>query len=145
VIAVDTNILVYAFRESTHFHQAALACMNRLANGNQAWALPWPCVHEFLGVVTHPKIPPAAASMDSALAAIDAWMASPTLQLLAESETHWHELKAVLVAGRVRGPMVHDARIAALCHQHGVREFWTADRDFGRFPSLRTRNPLIDG
>jgi predicted nucleic acid-binding protein len=38
---------------------------------------------------------------------------------------------------------VHDARIAALCLQHGVRELWSADRDFNRFPALRTRNPLV--
>jgi predicted nucleic acid-binding protein len=39
--------------------------------------------------------------------------------------------------------MVHDARIAALCAAHGVRELWSADRDFGRFSSSRTvRNPL---
>jgi len=24
-----------------------------------------------------------------------------------------------------------------------VRELWTADRDFSRFPRLRTRNPLV--
>jgi uncharacterized protein len=145
VIAVDTSILVYAFRESAVFHQAALACMKRLVKGHQPWGLPWPCVHEFLGVVTHPKIPPAPVSMALALAAMESWMASPTLHLLAESDTHWPELKAMLISGRVQGPMVHDARIAALCLQHGVHEFWTADRDFKRFPAMRTRNPLVDG
>ena len=40
--------------------------------------------------------------------------------------------------------MVHDARIAALCLSHGVRELWSADRDFSRFPALRTRNPLVE-
>jgi predicted nucleic acid-binding protein len=63
--------------------------------------------------------------------------------LLSESPTHWPTLKPLLKAGRVAGPLVHDARIAALCLQHGVRELWTADRDFSRFPSLRTRNPLL--
>jgi uncharacterized protein len=38
---------------------------------------------------------------------------------------------------------VHDAPIAALCLQHGVRELWTADRDFGRFPAPRKSNPLL--
>jgi predicted nucleic acid-binding protein len=44
---------------------------------------------------------------------------------------------------RVVGPEVHDARVATLCLQHGVRELWSADRDFGRFPGLRTVNPLV--
>ncbi len=145
MIAVDTNILVYAFRESSPFHAQALVCLKRLAEGRQAWAVPWPCVHEFLAIVTHPKIPPGPATMEVAFGAVEAWMASPTLALLAESGSHWAELRALLTAGRVQGGMVHDARIAALCMQHGVRELWSADRDFGRFAALKVRNPLVGG
>jgi hypothetical protein len=43
----------------------------------------------------------------------------------------------------ITGPAVHDARVAALCLAHGVRELWTADRDFSRFPRLRAVNPLL--
>lgn len=56
----------------------------------------------------------------------------------------WPVLRAALEAGRIVGPRVHDARIAALCLSHQVRELWTADRDFGRFPELRVRNPLTE-
>jgi len=44
---------------------------------------------------------------------------------------------------KVAGPRIHDARIAAVCLAHGVTELWTADRDFSRFPALRTRNPCV--
>ena len=54
----------------------------------------------------------------------------------------FNELRALLKSGRIVGPMVHDARVAALCLQHGVRELWSADRDFGRFPALTVTNPL---
>ncbi len=145
MIAVDTNILVYAFRESSPFHAQALACLKRLAEGKQSWAVPWPCVHEFLAVVTHPRTPPGPATMQAALGAVQAWMASPTLTLLGESGAHWAALQALLTAGHVQGGMVHDARIAALCTQHGVRELWSADRDFGRFATLKVRNPLVGG
>ena len=30
-----------------------------------------------------------------------------------------------------------------LCQQHGVRELWSADRDFNRFPGLVIVNPLV--
>ena len=70
-------------------------------------------------------------------------MASPTLLLLTESGSHWGTLVPLLTSARIRGPMVHDARIAALCLQHGVRELWTADRDFSRFRDITVRNPLI--
>jgi toxin-antitoxin system PIN domain toxin len=145
VIAVDTNILVYAFREANPFHGRALACLTRLAEGTEAWAVPWPCIHEFLAIVTNPKIPPGAVAPQEAVAAVEAWMESPSLTLLAESGAHWLALKSLIVPGQVQGGMVHDARIAALCLQHGVRELWTADRDFGRFAGFKTVNPLVTG
>jgi predicted nucleic acid-binding protein len=73
---------------------------------------------------------------------IEAWHESPSLALLSESGQHWSTLRAIVTAGRIAGPRVHDARIAALCIQHNVRELWSADRDFTRFPTLKTVNPL---
>ena len=143
MIAVDTNILVYAHREDSPWHAQAAACVEGLANGAAAWALPWPCLHEFFGIVTHPRIYAPPTPLAAALDQIDAWLESPTVALLCESGSHWAKLRALLTAGRVTGPHVHDARIAALCLQHAVRELWTADRDFSRYPQLGTRNPLV--
>jgi uncharacterized protein len=144
LIAVDTNLLVYAHRQEMPHHEAAAACVAALAGGRESWAIPWPCVHEFLATVTNPRVFKTPTPMEVALKTTDAWMSSPVLALLHEQAGHWAELRALLSRAMVRGPVVHDARIAALCLQHGVHEFWTADRDFGRFPKLRTRNPLID-
>lgn len=143
MIALDTNILVYAHREDSPFHAAAADCVSRLAEGTAMWAIPWPCVHEFLAIVTHPRIydPPSAVSR--ALDQVDAWLESPTLVLLSETETHWPTLRELLVQGRISGGRVHDARVAALCRQHGVQEVWSADRDFSRFPDVPTVNPLV--
>lgn len=141
--AVDTNILVYAHREDSSFHGQALECVTALAEGRAAWAIPWPCLHEFFAIVTHPKIfdppSPPAAAVDQ----IDAWMESPSLVVLAEQSGYWAVLKQIIAPARTCGPQVHDARIAAMCITHGITELLTADRDFGRFPPLRTRNPLI--
>lgn len=143
MIALDTNLLVYAHREDAPFHAAALACVTACAEGRASWALPWPCLHEFFAIVTHPRIylPPTPAAQ--ALAQVDAWLESPSLVLLTETGAHWRVLRELLVRARLAGPAVHDARIAALCLQHGVRELWTADRDFGRFAGLKTVNPLV--
>ena len=117
--------------------------MAALAEGRAAWALPWPCVHEFLGIVTHARIYRTPTPLAQAIDQVDAWLESPRLSLLAESGEHWPALKPLLLAARIAGPQVHDARIAALCLQHGVRELWAADRDFGRFAPLRAVNPLV--
>jgi uncharacterized protein len=144
VIALDTNILVYAHREDAPFHEPAVRCVTELAEGRTTWAIPWPCLHEFLAIVTRQGIYSPPTPLAVALDDVDALLESPTLVLLAESDQHWPELRALLTTSRVTGARIHDARIATLCRQHGVRELWSADRDFGRFPNLRVANPLVD-
>jgi hypothetical protein len=144
LIAVDTNILVYAHREDSPFHEAALARMIELAEGSSNWAIPWPCLHEFLAIVTHSRIYVPPTPLERATEQVDAWLGSPTVALLTESATHWATLRAMLSEGRISGPRVHDARVAALCRQHGVRQLWSADRDFSRFAGFSVVNPLID-
>ena len=143
MIAVDTNILVYAHREDSPFHAAALARVTELAQGAATWGIPWPCVHEFLAIVTHPRIYDPPTPLKRALEQVDAWVESPTLTLLTDSDSHWPKLRGLLTDGRVSGAQVHDARVAALCLQHGVRELWSADRDFSRFAGVTVVNPLV--
>ena len=142
MIAIDTNILVYAHRADADWHSEASAAVASLANAAAPWAIPWPCVHEFLAIVTHPRIFAPPTPRERACDQVDAWMESPSLVLLGEDELYWTELRAEVVRGRIAGPMIHDARIATLCRRHGVSELWTADRDFSRFSGLSTRNPL---
>lgn len=143
MIAVDSNILVYAHRADSEWHEAAAPLMTALANGRKPWAIPWPCIHEFLAVVTHPRIYDPPSTVAEATDQVEAWLGSPAVVLLAESVDHWTAVGDSLVRGRIRGPMVHDARTAAICLSHGIDELWTADRDFTRFPRLATRNPLL--
>ncbi len=143
MIAVDSNLLVYAHREDSPWHSAAYVCLVKLAEGRAPWAIPWPCLHEFLAIVTHPRIYDPPTPLEEAIAQVEAWLESPSLVLLTELEGYWSMVCSLLRAGRVSGPRVHDARVAALCLQHGVRELWTIDRDFSRFPRLKFRNPLV--
>lgn len=144
MIAVDSNILVYAHRRDSPWHAEAKGRVVQLAEGRSAWALPWPCLHEFLAIVTHPRIYRPPSTVAQAVAQVEYWLESPTVVLLGEDDGYWPELKVQLTSARVAGPLVHDAHVAGLCAGHGVRELWTADRDFSRFPRLRTRNPLVE-
>ena len=144
MIGVDTNLLVYAHRRDSQWHDRAATCIRELAEGRGRWAVPWPCVHEFLAIVTHPRIWDPPTPLPAALDQVEAWLESPSVVLLAETGDYWTGLRDLVEGARIHGPRVHDARVAALCHLHGVRELWTADRDFGRFTGLSTRNPLTD-
>ena len=143
MIAVDTNILVYAHREDSPWHERAFPKIVQLAEGRAPWAVPWPCIHEFLAIVTHTRIYSPPTPLSEAVDQVNAWLESPSLLLLTESEGYWKQLRQVVKAGRVTGAQLHDARIAALCKLHGIQELWTADRDFSRFPGLNTHNPVV--
>ncbi len=143
MIALDTNLLVYAHREDSPWHDVAYARITELAESRTPWALPWPCLHEFLAIVTHPRIYSPPTPLPAASDQVEAWLEAPTVVLLAEADGYWPELRRALEVGRLAGPQVHDARVGALCRLHGVRELSTADRDFGRFPGLVVRNPLV--
>ena len=143
MVAVDSNVLVYAHRADSDWHSGARDCTEALAQGLAAWAIPWPCIHEFIAIVSHPRIFDPPSTTRQAIEQMDAWLGTSSVVVIGESTNHWSLMKASLSVGKIQGPLVHDARIAVICEAHGVTEFLTADRDFSRFPSLVTRNPLI--
>lgn len=143
MIAVDTNILVYAHRLDSPFNQPSYDSVRGLAEGAERWAIPWPCLSEFLAIVTNPGIYREPTSTMSAISQVETWLDSPSVVPLSEGPGFWKLFSQLLAEAKVAGGRVHDARVAALCLHHGIDELWTADRDFGRFPQLRVRNPLI--
>jgi toxin-antitoxin system PIN domain toxin len=142
VIALDTNILVYARRQESAHHMAARELLEGLAEGDEPWAVPWPCVYEFLRVITHPRVFDPPTDPRVALDDLESLFDSPSLTLLGEGPSHPAHLRQTVEAGHASGNLIHDAHIAALAVEHGVRELWTTDRDFSRFPGLRIRNPF---
>lgn len=143
MIAVDTNVLVYAHRGESRIGEEAYATLTRLAEGDTAWAIPWPCCYEFLSVVTNPRIwSDNATSQEQAWGQLTAWIASPSLRLIGETDGFAEILERFVVRPRVLGGVVHDARIAAICVAHGAEALLTRDRDFSLFPELRTRDPI---
>jgi len=145
MIALDTNILVFARRKETPYHEEARRLLRTLAEGARTWALPWVCVYEFLRVVTHPRIFDPPSDLTSVLEDLESLLQSPPLVMLGEGPRHASAMRQALLEGAAAGNLVHDAHIAALLVEHGVRELWTADRDFARFPGLIVRNPFEKG
>lgn len=142
LIAIDTNVLVYSHRREAREHERALGIVKQLAGGKERWAIPWPCVYEFFSVVTNPRIwKQAATTPEHAWLQVQAWLGSPSISLLAEPDGFVSVLEPLL-RSRVRGALVHDARVAALCLAHGVEVLLSRDRDFSLFPELVTKNPF---
>lgn len=144
MIAIDTNILVYAHVRQSPWYPRASQLLSDLAASGSPWAIPVHCLNEFFSVVTHPKIYRPASSARVAIAQIDAWSAAPTFSLLGEDAASWAQERDLALEATLVGAAIHDARIAAVCIENDVAELWTSDRDFSRFPALRTRNPLLE-
>lgn len=142
MIAVDTNLLIYSHREDSDFHEQAISALQGLAESGRRWSIPWPCLHEFLAITTHPRIFKPPTPIPIALETLEVWLGSPGCEMIGEGPGYYDELKKLISNGKIAGPLVHDARIAALCIHHGVQVLWTADRDFSRFAALKTHNPL---
>ncbi len=142
MIAVDTNVLVYARRAESPHHEAARALLTELAEGSAPWALPWPVVYEFVRVVTHPRVFDPPSPLEAVLRDLESLLASPSLALLGEGPGHPRLMGEQVRRGAASGNLAHDAHIAALVVEHGVTELLTADRDFARFPGVRARNPF---
>jgi hypothetical protein len=139
---LDTNILVYAHRKEAPFHSKALHLLKETAEGQAPWAIPWPCIYEFLRIVTHPRVFHPPTPIEEARAVVRHLVESPSLRLLSETSRHHEILGQVLRENPVSGNLVHDAHIAALLREHGIDEILTADEDFRRFQDLRARNPF---
>lgn len=137
MIAVDTNILLYADREETPQHGAALRAIRRLAEGSEAWAMPIQCVGEFLRVVSHDRVFQPPTPIGEALASIESLLASPAARLLMPGNRYLQILRDVIARSGVRGNLVFDAQIAAVCLEHGATTLLTEDRDFTRFQGIK--------
>lgn len=142
MIAVDTNILVYAHREELPQHRRARAEIIRLAEGHAPWGIPIFCIGEFVRVATHPRLFDPPYDSSEACDAIERILESPSLRVLCPGTgylTLFHE--AVREANAV-GNLVFDAQIVAVCRESGVSTLLTEDRDFARFHGFKTRTLL---
>lgn len=142
MVAVDTNVLVYAAHADSPQNTTALRVLRELVEGDRPWALPWPCAYEFLKVVTHPRLFKQPLPLPEALDRLEATLDSPSVVMLGPGPGHRAHMRRALAEGAARGSLVHDANLVALLTENGVSEIVTGDRDFARFPSIRVTNPF---
>lgn len=139
MIAVDTNVLIAAHRSEHPRHEKATGRLHEIAEGDAPWGLPIFCIGEFLRVTTHARVFTPPSSLEVATEFIDRLLESPSLRLLLPSERFWERFRCAVERGEARGNLVFDAQIAAVCEEHGALDLVTGDRDFARFPRLRTQ------
>lgn len=138
---VDANLLLYAVDRSTAQHAAASEWLTGVLNGRRRVGIPWQSIGAFLRIITHPRVTTRPLGGAEAWSFVQDWLdADPSWVPPATQRTA--AVYAELTAGRpVTGNLVPDAQLAALAIEHGLTVM-TADTDFGRFPEVRSINPL---
>lgn len=141
MILIDANLLLYAYNSSSEHHRTARKWLEAVISREQRIGLSWIVVLAFLRLATTPRIFPEPLTMGEAISIVSGWLARPNVVLLHPTERHWEVLSSLLAVTRIRGRDVTDAHLAALSMEHGAT-FCTSDRDFARFPGLKTLDPL---
>ena len=137
MIAVDTNVMVYAHREQLPQHDRALEWLTYLAEGRVPWAIPVFCLGEFVRVVTHTRIFDPPSTLEQAVSALENLILSPTLRVLNPGPRYPVLFNDSVRAADARGNLVFDAQIVAVCREQGASQLLTLDRDFARFPGIQ--------
>ena len=143
MIALDTNVLVYAVNSDDPHHSGCRRFLTE-ALATHLVRAPWTVLYEFLRVVTHPRVLPSPLAARDAWTFVQALLDAPGFLPLAESDRHADYARRALTAPGVTGNLVHDAHIAAVLANHGITEIWTFDQDLRRFPGLTIKDPLTD-
>jgi toxin-antitoxin system PIN domain toxin len=143
VLAVDTNVLVYAADADSPFHAACRDWLERQRTRPDAWYTTWAVVYEFLRITTHPRVMRRPWKAQQAWQFVAALSASPGFGMLVATPRH-ADVAAQVIAEMpdLAANLVHDAHTAILMREHGVRRICTRDTDFHRFAFLEVVDPL---
>ncbi|MDQ3281293.1 MAG: PIN domain-containing protein [Acidobacteriota bacterium] len=141
MIVVDANILIYAYNTAVEQHATARRWLEDAFSGEQRVALPWSVIHAFLRVTTNEKILPSPLSIQSAVSIVEDWRAVTNVRIIQRGPRYWQIMRELLIHANARGNLVTDVDVAAITIENDAT-LYTNDRDFARFPGLRTINPL---
>lgn len=141
MILLDANVLLYAYDRASEHHEAAAGWLEMVLTGAEPVGVSWSVVLAFLRITTSRRMLREPLSMTEAVSVVSHWLERPNVQVVEPGERHWGILRSLLVETQIRGADVMDAQLAALALEHGASVV-THDRDFARFPALKTLDPL---
>jgi toxin-antitoxin system PIN domain toxin len=141
---VDANILLYAVDETARQHLAARTWLENALNGSRRVGLPWQSLTAFVRIATHPRALDAPLSVAAAWQFVEDWLDAPAAWVPEPGRGHRELLGQLLHDLDLRGNLVSDAVLAAVCLEHGLA-IVSADSDFARFPGLAWLNPVAPG
>ena len=144
MIALDTNLLIYAHRATMPEHSAARRAIEKAVIHPQGWGIPLPCLAEFWSVVTHPAATGTPALPETALLFITNLLEDGGGCVWQPGADFGLRLLQLATELKVDGRRVFDLQIALIAFENGATELWSHDRNFVGVPGLKVRDPLAD-
>ncbi|MBI2059251.1 MAG: type II toxin-antitoxin system VapC family toxin [Nitrospirae bacterium] len=141
MILVDANLLLYAYDAGSEHHERARAWWEEVLSSPSPIRVAWITLVAFIRIGTHPRVFIQPLSIEEAIGHVSAWMARPMFGALEPGDGHWEIYARLLKESQSGANLAPDAHVAALALEHGAA-LATTDRDFQRFPGLKTLNPL---
>jgi toxin-antitoxin system PIN domain toxin len=141
VILVDANVILYAYHPRAEQHEPCRLWVEETFSGLMPVGLPWLSIWAFLRISTNPRAFEQPLTMRESQEIVASWLDVPVVRVIEPGERYWEILRRLLVEAQVSGPLVTDAALAALALEHGA-SVCTTDRDFARFPDVKTINPV---
>ena len=142
MIALDTNLLIYAHREGAAEHEKAREAVLRALNDPRGWGIALPTVTEFWSIVTHPKIPGGPSSAPTVTHFFHYLITEGRGAVWTPGPGFAPRLMRWAASLKIRGRAIFDLQIAVIAHEHGAQEIWTHDRNFVSIPPVKVFDPL---
>ena len=136
----DVNILIYAFRTESPFHDRCSAWLRQAIQSEAPFGLSALALRALVRITTNRRLFQQPSSPQEAFDFCADLMNQPNSHLLEPGRRHWDIFRRVCEESDTTGSKISDAWYAALAIEHGC-EWITLDRDFARFPGLRWRAP----
>ena len=140
MILVDANVVLHAYHPRSEKHEPCRVWVEEAFSGMTPVGLPWITIWAFLRISTNPRAFEHPLTIKESRDIVSAWLDAPVARLIEPGEQYWGILSKLLVEAQVSGPLVTDAALAALALEHGA-SVCTTDRDFSRFPGVKSIDP----
>ena len=141
MILVDANILLFACDSASPHHERARAWVEEALNGEETVGLALASLLAFVRIGSDPRVFRRPFHTPGGVEIVASWLSRSNVVVAQPTDGRWDALARVARLGKARGSLVMDAHLASLALEHGATLF-TTDRDFARFPGLRSRDPL---
>ena len=140
MLLVDANVLIHAVNADSPNHRESRQWLDAALQGGEPVGFAWVALLAFFRVATNPAVLSDPLTVDEATDQVRAWVGAPGAIVVEPSPRHADILAGLLSGTGTAGNLVNDAHLAALATEH-AGQIVTFDRDFGRFPGVRSRRP----